>query len=111
MLVDNKIKNLVYLISMGKKLKSASKERAPQKKGMPAETPIGFRRGNYIIFGTALATILLGFLFLTSPVFGGGFPFVHPFKGGTYDWLTMNVAPILLVLGYCVLLPWAIVRN
>lgn len=96
---------------MAKKTKITSKEKAPQRRLAVPETPIGFGRTNFILYGAALAAILLGFLFLSSPTFGGGFPFVHPFKGGTYGWLTMNAAPILLVLGYCVLLPWAIIKK
>jgi hypothetical protein len=75
------------------------------------ETPIGFTRINYILFAAAAGLILLGFLFLSSPVFGGGFPFVHPFKGGVNGWLTMNAAPVLLVLGYCVVIPIAIIKK
>ncbi len=96
---------------MAKKSKIASKERAQQRKAAVAETPIGFGKKNLLLFGLALAAIVLGFIFLSSPVFGGGFPFIHPFKGGTYGWLAMNAAPILLVLGYCVLLPWAIIKK
>ncbi len=96
---------------MAKKIKTASKEKTPPRKQAPPETPIGFRRTNYILYGSALAAILVGFLFLSSPVFGGGFPFVHPYKGGTYGWLAMNAAPVLLVLGYCVLLPLAIIKK
>ena len=111
-MVDNPVTNLVYLSSiMAKKTKIPSKERAQPRKAVVPETPIGFGRANFILYGAALAAILVGFLFLSSPVFGGGFPFVHPFKGGTYGWLTMNAAPVLLVLGYCVLLPWAIIKK
>lgn len=96
---------------MAKKTKIASKEKSqPRKVGVP-ETPIGFGRKNFILFGSALVAIVLGFIFLSSPIFGNGFPFVHPFKGGTYGWLAMNAAPVLLVLGYCVLLPWAIIKK
>lgn len=96
---------------MAKKSKIASKARVQQRRAVVPETPIGFGRTNYMLFGAALAAILLGFLFLSSPTFGNGFPFVHPFRGGTYGWLTMNAAPVLLVLGYCVLLPWAIIKK
>jgi len=82
---------------------------APEKTAIVPETPLGFTRKNYLLFGTGLALIVLGFLFLTSPVFGGGFPFVHPFKGGVDGWLTMNLAPVMLVLGYCVVIPAAII--
>ncbi|MBI4726825.1 DUF3098 domain-containing protein [candidate division TA06 bacterium] len=91
-----------------KELKNKSKA-TPDKQVQVVETPLGFTRKNYILFGAALALIVLGFLFLTSPVFGGGFPFVHPFKGGVDGWLTMNLAPIMLVLGYCVVIPAAII--
>lgn len=75
------------------------------------ETPIGFTRINYLLFAIAAGLILLGFLFLSSPTFGGGFPFIHPFKGGVNGWLTMNAAPVLLVLGYCVVIPIAIIKK
>lgn len=96
---------------MAKKAKISSKEKAQPRKTAVAETPIGFKRHNFILFALALAAIILGFIFLSSPVLGGGFPLIHPFKGGTYGWLAMNAAPILLVLGYCVLLPWAIIKK
>ncbi|MDQ7799589.1 MAG: DUF3098 domain-containing protein [Candidatus Edwardsbacteria bacterium] len=86
------------------KYEAVSKESAP-------ETPIGFTRVNYVLFAAAAGLILLGFLFLSSPTFGGGFPFVHPFKGGINGWLTMNAAPVLLVLGYCVVIPIAIIKK
>jgi len=82
---------------------------APEKTAIAPETPLGFTRKNYLLFGTGLVLIVVGFLFLTSPVFGGGFPFVHPFKGGVDGWLTMNLAPVMLVLGYCVVIPAAII--
>jgi hypothetical protein len=91
-----------------KELKNKPRE-TPVKHQEAAETPFGFNKKNYILFGTGIVLILLGFLFLTSPVFGGGFPFVHPFKGGVDGWLTMNLAPVLLVLGYCVVIPVSII--
>lgn len=91
-----------------KELKTKAREN-PVKTAIVPETPLGFTRKNYILFGTGLILIVAGFLFLTSPVFGGGFPFVHPFKGGVDGWLTMNLAPVMLVLGYCVVIPAAII--
>jgi hypothetical protein len=96
---------------MAKKIKTSPREKSQPRKAAVPETPIGFGRTNFILYGAALATIVLGFIFLSSPAFGGGFPFIHPYKGGTYGWLTMNAAPVLLVLGYCVLLPWAIIKK
>jgi len=91
-----------------KELKIKTKEN-PLKTVVVQETPLGFTRKNYMLFGAGLVLIVMGFLFLTSPVFGGGFPFVHPFKGGVDGWLTMNLAPVMLVLGYCVVIPAAII--
>jgi hypothetical protein len=88
----------------------AARQEAVRKE-QTQETPIGFTRMNYVLFAAAAGLILLGFLFLSSPTFGGGFPFVHPFKGGVNGWLTMNAAPVLLVLGYCVVIPIAIIKK
>ncbi|MCU0606418.1 MAG: hypothetical protein MUF78_03115 [Candidatus Edwardsbacteria bacterium] len=90
--------------------KKTARQRSEQAPAAP-ETPIGFDRRNYALFGVSLGLILLGFLFLTSPALGGGFPFIHPFAAGANGFLTMNVAPVLLVLGYCVFLPWAIIAR
>jgi hypothetical protein len=96
---------------MAKREKQSKREFREKQavKAVVPETPIGFTRKNYILFGLGLGMIAVGFLFLTSPVFGGAFPFVHPFKAGTYGFLTMNVAPVLLVLGYCLVIPASIV--
>jgi hypothetical protein len=94
---------------MSKKEFKNKVKAAPEKPAPVPETPLGFNRKNYALFGAGLALIILGFVFLTSPVFGGSFPFVHPFKGGVDGWLTMNLAPVMLVLGYCVVIPAAII--
>lgn len=48
-----------------------------------------FGRKNYIIFGLAMITIIIGYILL-----GSG---------------SITMAPILLVLGYCVLVPVALI--
>ena len=48
-------------------------------------------RKNWILFGVALAVIVLGFILLRSG--------------------SITLAPILLVAGYCVLIPWAIMAR
>jgi len=55
-----------------------------------AEGPL-FERRNYILFGVALLVIVLGFVFLA---------------GGS-----ITLAPLLLVVGYAVLVPWAILHR
>jgi len=55
---------------------------------------IPFTRANYQIFGAAMVVLLLGYVALaTGPVDG---------------FVTMTVAPILLVIGYCILIPIAL---
>jgi hypothetical protein len=48
-------------------------------------------RKNWIAFGVALGVIILGYIFLASG--------------------SITLAPILLVLGYCVLVPYAILAR
>ena len=53
-----------------------------------------FTRKNWIIFALALLTILLGYIQLSIPPADG--------------FLSLTLAPILLVVGYCILIPLAI---
>lgn len=53
--------------------------------------PWPFGRKNYILFAVALVVIVAGFIAL-----GQG---------------SMTLAPILLVFGYCVMIPWAILSK
>jgi hypothetical protein len=53
-----------------------------------------FGRRNWILFGASLAVIGLGYVLLSIPPADG--------------FLSLTAAPILLVGGYCVLLPAAI---
>ena len=59
------------------------------------ETPFG--RKNWTLFGSALATIVVGYLVLSVPPADG--------------FLSLTLAPLLLVVGYCVLVPWAILAK
>lgn len=61
-----------------------------KRKGVAAPT-LSFSRVNAIWLGAGAAAIALGYVLL-----GGG---------------SMTIAPILLVLGYCVLLPIGIVKK
>ncbi len=68
----------------------------PRKKSTPAVTAAvpsawPFGRKNYILFGVALAVIVLGFFLLSQN--------------------DITFAPLLLVVGYCVLVPWAIIAR
>jgi len=96
---------------MARKIDKRTAKGREEKKFLAPETPIGLTSRNYALFGAGIGLILLGFLFLTSPTFGGAFPYIHPFRAGANGFLTMNAAPVLLVLGYCVFVPWAIIAK
>lgn len=66
---------------MAKKVKKVEKERF--------EWPFGPK--NYIIFGAGLLVIILGYISLASG--------------------SITLAPILLILGYCVLIPVSIIID
>ena len=67
---------------------SAASATAPTA---PRDGAPGSRRTQYILWGAAALTLLLGYVDLI--------------RGG------ITLAPILLVLGYCVLVPIAILRR
>ena len=60
----------------------------------PTDRKFPFTRKNWTLFVLGLATIVLGYVFLSIP----------PAEG----FLSLTLAPILLVVGYCVLIPMAI---
>ena len=49
---------------------------------------------NYYLFGLAVAVLLLGYYFLS--------------QGPADSFMSLTLAPIVLVIGYCVLVPLAI---
>jgi len=61
-------------------------------KKKPTQPALG--KNNYLIFGTALLVLLIGYWALAQPPVDG--------------FLSLTLAPILLVFGYCVLIPLAI---
>jgi hypothetical protein len=65
--------------------KKAVKQGRPVAKG---EDGLAFGRRNYILFGAGLLAILLGFFLLSRN--------------------SITLAPILLVAGYCVIIPLAL---
>ena len=60
----------------------------------PERSDLPFTRKNWILAGAGLATILLGYAALRVP----------PAEG----FLSLTLAPEMLVTGYCVLIPMAI---
>ncbi|MGB9742386.1 MAG: hypothetical protein ACP5JB_05450 [candidate division WOR-3 bacterium] len=55
---------------------------------MPAGPQLAFRRKNYLLLGAGLLTIIAGFISLNAG--------------------SITLAPVLLILGYCVLIPLAL---
>jgi len=52
---------------------------------------------NYIIFGIGILVIILGYFIMAS--------------GDTYSFRTLTIAPILLLIGYLVIIPIAILYK
>lgn len=67
------------------KQKPAKQIQPPKAPKKPARPQVALGRKNYIIMAAGLATVLVGFVTLA--------------RG------SMTLAPLLLVLGYCVLIP------
>jgi len=68
---------------------------AAKRKAAPVSLP--FTKRNYQILGAGLLTIILGYFALSQDPWDGTMPLV--------------VAPILLVLGYCVIIPFGILYR
>lgn len=81
-----------------------AKKSKSSKKKVVWEFP--FTKKNYLIAGIGLATILIGYLLMSTGL-GGDYAVPH----GTWNNpMAVTVAPILLVIGYCVIIPYAIIK-
>ena len=56
-----------------------------------------FKKQNYIIFGAGIASIMLGYFLMSI--------------GGHNSILSTKISPIILIIGYCVLIPISIFKN
>ena len=64
---------------------------------MEEQRDLPFTRKNWTLAAAGLASILIGYVCLRIP----------PAEG----FLSLTLAPVLLVAGYCVLIPWAILAR
>jgi hypothetical protein len=78
-----------FLLYIGEKMARVEKRIATKQKAFVVALP--FNKSNYQILGGGLLCIILGYIALAQEPWNGTMPLV--------------VAPILLVLGYCVLIP------
>jgi hypothetical protein len=76
--------------------KPIRKKESPRRRTTREEhLPLG--RENFIILGIGLAVIILGYLAML--------------EGSVEGFLPLVLAPILLVLGYCILIPFGIMYR
>lgn len=80
---------------------SKIKTQNKSKKSVPsAKWALPFEKMNYILFGAGIVTIILGYFLLSL--------------GNSTSWdnpISVNVAPVVLVIGYCVLIPYALLYR
>ncbi len=73
----------------------ATHKAKAEKKGPKFQIP--FTRKNYMAFGVGLGLLLVGYICLAQPPQDG--------------FLSLTLAPILMVLAYCVVFPYAIMAK
>lgn len=71
--------------------------RARQRRTPKHRPKLPYSERNMWLFGLGLATIALGYVFLSLPPVDG--------------FMSLTLAPLLLVLGYCIFIPIALLSN
>lgn len=91
--------SLDSISSFGYIWSSMAKQEKQKKRGRGAlqTSAVPFSKLNYWLFAAAAVVLALGYWALAQPPVDG--------------FLTLTLAPILLVIGYCVLIPLAIMIN
>lgn len=73
------------------KTKIRKKQKKTEEKSLP------FKRQNYIIFAIGILVIIIGYFALAR---------------GPYDsFSSLSLAPVLLVIGYCIIIPFAVLYR
>ncbi|MDZ7268837.1 MAG: hypothetical protein ONB48_13965 [candidate division KSB1 bacterium] len=80
-----------------KEVKIKELRRATRKSAAKIVVKLPFTRTNYLLFGLGILLIIAGYVALAQPPVDG--------------FWTLTVAPILLVIGYCVVIPVAILYQ
>lgn len=76
------------------KVQRTKEIKKPLKKKKLSEISLPFTKENYYLLLIGVAVIVLGYVIMEI--------------GGAYDALALVVSPIILVIGYCVIIPFAI---
>jgi hypothetical protein len=76
------------------KVQRAKEIKKPLKKKKISEISLPFTKENYYLLLIGIAVIVFGYVLMEI--------------GGAYDALALVVSPIVLVIGYCVIIPFAI---
>ncbi len=75
----------------GRRPRGRTGRRGQTQRREPARSPLPYSRRNWTFLGAGVGTILIGYLCLSQPPVDG--------------FLSLTLAPVLLVIGYCVLIP------
>lgn len=76
------------------KVQRAKEVKKPLKKKRISDISLPFTKENYYLLLLGIAVIVAGYIVMEI--------------GGAYDALALVVSPIILVIGYCVIIPFAI---
>jgi len=77
--------------------KKTRQQKEKQTKKFQPKKKLPFTKKNYQLFGIGILTIIVGYIFLSI---------------GPWDsFSSLTIAPIILVIGYLVLIPWAILYR
>ena len=74
-----------------------NKNKRMRKRQIEKSAGLPFTKVNYILFGVGLILIVVGYVALS--------------KGPWDSFESLTLAPILLILGYCVIIPLAIIYH
>jgi hypothetical protein len=91
-----------------KVMKTAAREvRLPLKKSLnQVKWEFPLTKNNYIILAIGIVVLTIGYIFLASGVGDN-----QPVEGGKWaNPLAIEWAPVLLVIGYCVIIPFGILK-
>lgn len=87
--------------------KAPAGARARKKAAEKVNWNFPLRRENFVWLGIGLGVILLGYILLSLGITEDA----ATIEGTWNNSMSVTVAPILLVIGYCVLIPYAILKG